>query len=76
MSEYTEVEIKFAPTGDIDRYEHLIPNFFTYVLDMDYVEDLDFVSDKSSLWDFTTYGQGPKANMAEIALFQARIEER
>jgi hypothetical protein len=40
-------------------------------------EDADYVSasDKSSLWDFTTYGQGPKANRAEIGLWQARIEE-
>jgi hypothetical protein len=29
----------------------------------------------SSLWDFTTYCQGPKANRAEIALWQAHIEE-
>jgi hypothetical protein len=68
-------EFRFASTANIDRYEHLFRDFFIDVLDMDYDEDAVFVSDLSSLSDFTTHGQGPKSDKAEIALWQTRIEE-
>jgi hypothetical protein len=70
-------ELKFAPTGEIDRYKHLLPDFLVDIFDFE-PEDADyvFVSDRSSLWDFNTHGQGAKANKAEIALWQARIEEK
>ena len=41
-------------------------------------EDADsvFVPERSSLSHFHTYGQGPKSDEAELALWQARIEEK
>lgn len=70
-------ELRFAPSGEIDRYEMFVANFLMDILDFE-PEDANsvFVSDKSSLWDFTTAFQGPKANRAQIALWQARIEEK
>jgi hypothetical protein len=70
-------ELRFAPSREIDRYEHFVANFLMDILDFE-PEDVNsvFVSDKSSLWDFTTTFQGPKANRAQIALWQARIEEK
>lgn len=70
-------ELRFAPTEKTDRYEHLLPDFLMDVLGFD-PEDADsvFVSEGSSLRHFHTYGQGPKSNEAELALWRARIEER
>ena len=70
-------ELRFGPTEKMDHYEHLLRDFLLDVLyfepeDADYV----FASDGASLWDFTSYGQGPKANRAQVALWQARIEEK
>ena len=62
-------ELKFASTEKTDRYELLLPNFLMDVLGFD-PEDADsvFVSEGSSLRHFHTYGQGPKANEAEMSL--------
>ena len=70
-------KLEFAPGGEIDRYEHLLASFLVDILDFE-PEDANsvFVSDQSSLWDFTSAFQGPKANRAQIALWQARIEEK
>ena len=70
-------KLEFAPGGEIDRYEQLLANFLIDILDFE-PEDANsvFVSDQSSLWHFTTAFQGPKANRAQIALWQARIEEK
>ena len=69
-------EPRFASTERIGHYEHLFRDFFIDVLNFE-PEDTDyiFVSNESSLWDFTPYGQGSKANRAEVALWWARIEE-
>ena len=72
----TTKKLKFASADKIERYEHLLPDFFVAVLNMDYYENALFDSDESSLSDFTPYGRGPKANRAEIGLWQTRIEEK
>ena len=70
-------ELRFASTEKVDLYGHLLPDFLVDILGFD-PEDADsvFVSERSSLRHFHTYRQGPKANEAELALWQARIEEK
>ncbi len=70
-------ELRFASTEKMDRHEHLLLDFLVDVLGFEPEdEDSVFVSNESSLRHFHTYGQGPKANEAELALWQARIEEK
>ena len=61
-------EPRFASAEKMDRYEYLLSDFLVHILDFD-LEDVDhvFVSDGSSLWDFNTAFQGPKANRGQVA---------
>lgn len=47
----TNVEIKFAETDEIEKYDHIAEDFFRKILNMNF-NDILFISDESSLYDF------------------------